>query len=113
MITTNGERELPAAFLRRCVTYRFAEPTAEWYIRIADHRYGAEGKALHDAIAARLMEARQLAAGAGQRRPGTAEYLDAVAASRSLEVDPASDDWKDLSRCLFEKHVVVDPGGRG
>ena len=51
-------------------------------LRIADYRYGAEGKALHDAIAARLMEARQLAAGAGQRRPGTAEYLDAVAASR-------------------------------
>jgi MoxR-like ATPase len=112
LITTNGERELPAAFLRRCVTYRFAEPTADWYVRIANHRYGEGAVAMHGAIAARLMEAREQAAGAGQRRPGTAEYLDAVAASRALKVDPASDEWRELSRCLFEKHVVVDPGGR-
>jgi MoxR-like ATPase len=113
MITTNGERELPAAFLRRCVTYRFADPTADWYVEIANRWYGAEQADLHRAIASRLMDARQQAAEAGQRQPGTAEYRDAVEASSSLGVDPGSAEWEALSRCVFEKHVVLDPTSRG
>ena len=109
VLTTNGERELPGAFQRRCVTFRFPSPTQQWFTQVANRWHGEAQSALHSAIAAKLMDARTEAERDNVRRPGTAEYLDAVSACHKLGIDPSSDEWKDLESCVFRKQTTLDP----
>lgn len=107
ILTTNGERELPGAFHRRCVVYRFSrldEP--EWYVDIANQWFGAADANIHRSIADSLIETRRNARVAGNRPPGTAEFLDAVRAHRDLDLDTRDAAWRQLVRCVFEKHTT-------
>lgn len=101
IITTNGERQLPDAFLRRCVTYTLPAPTYESLVRIAKLHLGAEKTTLNDAtlalvreLAKVLIDAQTEGAGSRGRLPSTAEYLDALRACITLEVTPGHRDWQ-------------------
>ncbi|WP_374681426.1 AAA family ATPase [Accumulibacter sp.] len=114
VLTTNGERELPGAFLRRCVTYRFPEADAAWFEEVA-MRWLPEGNPQHHHdVAERLIAARDRARAAGQRMPGTAEYLDALHAFADLGLTVDSAEWREVERCVFDKAMALDsaPGGR-
>ena len=87
IFTTNGEREMPPAFLRRCVTLELPPPTRDWLVDIARRRHGAADAPLFERIAAATMEARKAARDESRRPPGTSEYLDAVSACLGLAVD--------------------------
>jgi MoxR-like ATPase len=108
ILSTNGERELPGAFVRRCVTFRFPDPTQAWFTEVANRWYGAARAALHSAVAAKLMDSRRQAREAGVRQPGTAEYLDAVSACHDLGIDTASTEWQALERCVFRKQSTLE-----
>lgn len=88
VLTTNGERELPPAFLRRCVTLELPPPSEDWLVDIAQRRFGAVsghfGLPLYRKVALEMMDLRQRAADQGRRPPGTSEYVDAVLACREL-----------------------------
>lgn len=88
LLTTNGERELPPAFLRRCVTLRLPDPDVPWLLDIARRRFGAGTGQLQDALYQRLtdkvMALRSEAREQDRRPPSTSEFLDAVAACREL-----------------------------
>ncbi|WP_369035501.1 MULTISPECIES: AAA family ATPase [Streptomyces] len=106
VITTNGERELPQAFLRRCVMFRLPEPEAESLVRIAELHLEYEGvdldaptRELVRMLAAELVQARRDQDARRGRFPSTAEYLDAVRACRELGIRPGDEDW-DLVRGL-------------
>lgn len=103
VITTNGEREMPAAFLRRCVLFKLAPPTLEWLVSIANHRFGADGDALHRRVAARVLDLRREADRLGLRQPGTAEYLDALEACRRLRIGPDAPQWQLLEQAALWK----------
>ena len=107
ILTTNGERELPPAFLRRCVTLTLDRPDQDWFVRIANQRYGEEGASLHTAVAAEVIKLRQAAARAGLREPSTGEYLDALQVCRDLGIDPDSTAWKDVAESVLRKHAGV------
>ena len=105
VLTTNAERELPPAFLRRCVTVELPEPSKPWLIDIARRRFGAGSgdfqDTLYERLAEELMSLRQLAEEQGQRPPSTSEYVDAVATCRSLlEEGWIDNDPKHLARLL-------------
>lgn len=106
MLTTNGERELPPAFMRRCVTLVLDEPDANWFVRIAEQRFGAAGGALHRDVAQHVMLLRHRAEQLGVREPSTGEYLDALAACKDLSVGTASDAWTQFVRTVLWKHDV-------
>jgi MoxR-like ATPase len=103
VLTTNGERELPPAFLRRCVTLTLAAPTPEWFATIADHKFGTASSALHKAVAAEVMLLRGAAKRAGVREPSTAEYLDALQVCRDLGIDTKSEAWTSVTRAVLWK----------
>ena len=103
VLTTNRERTLPRAFLRRCVTLDLDAPTAAWLESIAVKRYGAQGKAIFSDIAKELMALRNEAHKAGVREPSTAEYLDAVNAVIDLKVNRPSEDWRRIKQALLWK----------
>lgn len=106
IITTNRERELPAAFVRRCVVLDLDRPETEWedwLVTIGNQRYGVTRRAFHREIAQRVMKLRRNAAESGQRKPSTAEYLDALATCRRLGIGPKSLIWDRVAQALLTK----------
>ena len=106
IITTNGERELPPAFLRRCVQLPIPNPDEDELVKIARHHY-PEGDADRIRAVARIVHQFRDPARKLQRRPpGTAELLDAVAACEELGIqvsdDPASV-WSHIERAVLTK----------
>ena len=102
IITTNNERELPAAFLRRCIILKLEPPTRERLIEIAVAQLGEAHRGLAEAVADRLL---QNAAEVASEPPSTAEYLDALRTCRDLQVVPdnASAVWNHVRRLTLHK----------
>lgn len=50
VLTSNGEREFPAAFLRRCIRYRMPDPTPELLTQIVSAHLGPEVAAASHAL---------------------------------------------------------------
>ncbi len=86
VITTNQERRLPQAFLRRCVILDIDEPTTDELVAIARATEGEQNTRVYEWVAEAMRNLAQ--DGGGQRgRPkylSTAEYLDAVRACLRL-----------------------------
>jgi MoxR-like ATPase len=106
VITSNGERELPPAFLRRCVVHRLIYPDSERLLQIARWHFEAPGSSFSEAEVAlilgvieRVRALREEAAVQGQRPPSVGEYLDAVRACRNLGVTYDSPTWQ-LIECI-------------
>lgn len=104
-ITTNGERDLPVAFVRRCVAVRLPDPDWKKLVEIAaavvPDAVGEE--ALLRAVAKYVLrEEPGEERGAGQM-PSTAEYLDTVRACIKLNVRPGTVRFKDLARVTLRK----------
>jgi len=116
VITTNEERDLPPAFLRRCVIHHLRHPDARRLVRIAQLHLEQSGEAFDDetrtlckAIARRLCKLRVDARAQGQRPPSTAEYLDAVRACRKLGIKVGrSRAWETLERATLKKVERLD-----
>ena len=117
IITTNGERDLPPAFLRRCVVLTLEDPSnnPSSLRRIAQAHLTAmyRGKPmppppldinLLDEIVKRGEQLMKDLPG-GARRPGTAEILDAFKACLELRIDSASPAWQTLTRVLLYKET--------
>lgn len=106
MLTTNGERELPPAFMRRCVTLVLDEPDEGWFVRIAEQRFGADNAELHRDVAREVVALRAHAERLGVREPSTGEYLDAIVACRELGVGTQGDAWTQFARAVLWKHEI-------
>jgi len=86
MITSNEERELPRAFLRRCIVMTLSRHAAKKRREIAEmHHPGVSSFLLDrvDKVFERIEAAAKLAS---VPQPSTAEYLDAVAACLGLDL---------------------------
>jgi MoxR-like ATPase len=112
VITTNEERALPQAFLRRCVVLWLklpedAQAAADWLVTIAraHHQdpFTQDDEALARAIAGELIALRADAARQALRAPSTAEFLDAVRACGTLEIGVGTADWARLRDLLLIK----------
>lgn len=106
IITTNDERELPAAFLRRCVIYVITRPTPEKMIEIAAAHFGRKNTRLYKTVAELMQEAAPKDDGAGATPPSTAEFLDAIEACMKLGLkDPraSKSDWEIISKATLWK----------
>ncbi len=103
-ITTNGERELPRAFVRRCVALALPSPTKEELIEIAQAVIPEDDRdtGLFEKVAEYVVG---LARGDGEDRalPSTAEYLDTLRACIALGIDTEHADFADLSRITLRK----------
>ena len=98
VITSNAERNLPDAFLRRCVFHHIETPQKEKMCKIAAARLGGldpNGETIQKAWQTAIDEAWKLfedvRKGITEKQPGTAEFIALVAYLR------ATDDGKPLS----------------
>lgn len=112
MVTTNEERQLPPAFVRRCIVHSLDSPDHDTLVAIATlHTMGPGGGEPADDVEtlfsdlARLLDTvrKELAAEGRERLPSTAEYLDAVRACLDLGVTPADPIWETIERATLRK----------
>jgi MoxR-like ATPase len=116
VITTNEERELPQAFLRRCIVTWLPVPTHEHLVEVAkehllanESAFTDDDRRLAEALATEVLHAREEAEKEGIRKPSTAEYLDALHALRRLAIRVGSPDWDRLRTLTLAK--VQQPRG--
>ncbi|MET0209612.1 MAG: MoxR family ATPase [Burkholderiaceae bacterium] len=106
ILTTNGERELPPAFLRRCVSLELPKPDKPWLVQVAERHFGAGAGPhqadLYDRLAEEVMSLRTIAGEQGRRPPSTSEFVDAVATCQKL----LDDNW--VKRDAVELKGLLD-----
>ncbi|MGH8548685.1 MAG: AAA family ATPase [Methylococcales bacterium] len=106
IITTNGERELPQAFLRRCVTLELPEPRDHELVTIALQHYPEGNPTRIEAIAKRIIAFRTEAANLRRRPPGTGEFLDAIRACEELDIEVSNEPeslWIKIEKAVLLK----------
>jgi MoxR-like ATPase len=111
VITTNEERELPQAFLRRLVVAWLPHPDVDRLVDIAkahEEAYAGHMTSSHQKLARQLAErvtmVREEAAKQAVRPPSTAEYLDALRACKALGITPDSNRWNQIRDLTLLKH---------
>lgn len=95
IITSNNEKELPDAFLRRCFFHYIQFPSAEQMQAIVDVHYPELKKNLLDAALKRFFELRDIPG--LKKKPSTSELIDWLKLLMVEDIDPAtlqSDDHK-------------------
>jgi MoxR-like ATPase len=102
VLTTNGERDLPPAFVRRCVMLALPEPDKAWFERVARQHFPTGDAALHTSVAAEVQRLRDETK-AGSRKPSTAEFIDALRVCGELSVRPSSDAWSEIINAVLLK----------
>jgi MoxR-like ATPase len=100
-ITSNGERELPVAFLRRCIQLELRPPDPADLAQIGNAHFPKKSLDWLHVIATELEKARQEA----KRKDsvGTAEYLDTVRACVDMGIETSSDEWNALVKLTVLK----------
>ena len=107
-VTTNDERELPAAFLRRCVEVKLDYPNPARLVDIAQEHLPTVKKKELNRLAKALL-------GPGYERGensiglSPAEFVDTVRAWQELEV--AAEAWDALTEITVWKHGRTKPTG--
>lgn len=104
IVTSNAERNLPDAFLRRCVFYRIETPTPEAMSLIAAARLGdidANCKLMTSVIDFY----KTVAARATEKKPGTAEFIALVAYLRAAGFTTDAEVPDDAFQAAL--HIVV------
>lgn len=110
VITTNEERDLPEAFLRRCVVYTIDAPTEP--IRLIDIAWlhmkslieqRKDGKSMVKQVAEKCLQLRNDAKSKQRRGPSIAEFLDAVRFCLVRGLTPESEEWKIVQQSVLLK----------
>ncbi|KYF52374.1 hypothetical protein BE04_07825 [Sorangium cellulosum] len=105
VITTNDERDMPDAFLRRCITYELPAPEDTELEAIAKLHFPA----MQDSLITRVRELFETlgveATSQNRRRPSTAELIDALRACTKLGIASKDDAaWEEIARASMWKH---------
>ncbi|MFE5673955.1 AAA family ATPase [Streptomyces erythrochromogenes] len=113
VITTNEERELSPAFLRRCVIFELPAPDADFLRGVAFRHLSPDGTlgsaslsdevaTLIDQVAEELLEARDKEPVPGYR-PSTAEFLDTLKACLEMNIAPQDERWAAVRNLTLAK----------
>ena len=92
VITSNDERDLPPAFVRRCIALSLKQPD----LKIVASLHFPDDGATIDA-------AHELLAKDASLQPSAAEFIDFIQACRELQVAPGSDKWLGLAQVCVTK----------
>lgn len=118
IITTNEERELPAAFLRRCVVLSLELPDddqqlIEQLVRRGRAHVGGKSNKTREKIyqeaAEQLLRDRKSAKAQGQPPPGQAEYLDLLRAVFNTDAVTSDKQRLDLLHKLSQYMLKKSP----
>jgi MoxR-like ATPase len=106
IITTNGERDLPEAFIRRCVVLAIPGPTAERLMEIARLHFPILGSNEEVRQQAENLSKRFDVRGEERAHASTAEFLDLIEVLVTMDIVPDSAEWRLVERLVVEKQSV-------
>ena len=113
IVTSNEERALPAAFMRRCIVLRLEPPeSVDDLLSIAkahisevttNSQLEEIAKTLAEYVVSNRVSPRSPdTVSTTQASLSTAEYVDAVRACKELEITPDSERWQTLLEVVFD-----------
>jgi MoxR-like ATPase len=103
VVTTNNERRLPDAFIRRCVDLSIELPQKPTLIAIANIHFADELAAYRKTHPDTTLLEDVADAVMNTKSYSTAEYLDTVRSVLNLKVDESSESYAELSRLTVRK----------
>lgn len=110
IITTNGERELPQPFIRRCAVYTLQDHQDDELEEIATSHYSdlrdTNGSHMIRLLVKELRDQQKIARSENRRPPSTAEFLDAVKACRDHGYHTKKERLKKVLDMLYVKQPV-------
>ena len=117
VITTNEERELPTAFVRRCLVHTLKmeesaeavdgiEKRVQWLMQRGQLHFGQRINEQVYRQAAELLWQDRMSAGYTRYPPGLAEYIDLLKALRSLEHDEQESRLTKIASYTLKKEVA-------
>lgn len=112
-ITTNEERALSNAFLRRCIVLALEPPNKDRLIEIAIAHFGSGiNEELYRTIATHMIKLRAVDHSNAPDFPNAAEYLDTVRVCLKLGITPSSKNkiWEIITNMTIIKPRDL-PGG--
>ena len=106
VITTNEERELPTAFVRRCFVHTLKmENSVDWLIERGKLHFAEKiDEPVYEQAAKQLLEDRNTAL-QGRYPPGLAEYIDLLSALSTVEKSKQEGLLKQISAFALKKEV--------
>ncbi|KUM86141.1 MULTISPECIES: AAA family ATPase [Streptomyces] len=106
IITTNNERDLPEAFVRRCVVLPILGPDADRLKEIARLHFPVleTDEALMSGVA--KLAPRFEADNSEHAHASTAEFLDLVEVLITLDVELDSTEWQLIEKLVVEKSIM-------
>lgn len=113
IITTNRERELPSAFMRRCVSLMLQAPDKDKLTTIAHYHFpdtanNEDEKGfsnLVQIVAEKIVAMREEATNQNRRPPSTSEFLDALRAGQSLRIGTDNEIWQHIEQSTLIKNL--------
>ncbi|KNZ33399.1 MAG: hypothetical protein AD742_06940 [Methylibium sp. NZG] len=99
VITSNDERDLPPAFVRRCVSLNLKQPDLA---SVAALHFPKDGKTVAAALQL-LVDTLPVPVAGGPPAVSAAEFLDFVQACKELQVRPDSQAWLKLAEACMLK----------
>lgn len=101
VITSNDERDLPPAFVRRCIALALKQPDLR---RVASLHFPDDG--------ATIDAAHELLARDAALQPSAAEFIDFIQACKELQVRPGSGPWLSLAQlCVTKGRAATGTSG--
>jgi MoxR-like ATPase len=91
VITSNEERELSAAFLRRCILLKLESPDREHLLKVARLHMGDD---YDEALTLELAEMFENESVAARPAASTAEFLDTLRACHQMALTADSPEWR-------------------
>jgi len=107
IVTTNEERDLPRAFLRRCVILELKEPGDQRLRLIAKAHFPDVAPAQIESVKEYYLQIRERRSKTKEQLPSVAEFLDALAALRGLGITTDHPKWPELRVLLLDKATAV------
>jgi MoxR-like ATPase len=108
-ITTNDERELPAAFLRRCVEVKLPDADDKRLLQIGKAHFPKLEAHLLKSVAEHMSQTVTAPGATAVTMPSPAEYLDTLRACDTLHIRPESSEWKKVVQITLWKHGRSTP----
>ena len=100
VITSNEERELSAAFLRRCILLRLESPDREHLLKVAELHMGDDYDAALTVELADMFENEPVAT---RSSASTAEFLDTLRACHQMGLTATSPEWRAVADLAMMK----------
>jgi len=117
IITTNNERDLPRAFIRRCICLTLQLPDDTRLLEIARKHFPDNDVLLHEKVLEMFKVIRNEPGSDRRQKPSTAEFLDAIGACSGLSIDPNADDWlirfEQVANITLRKEQEIEAGQSG